>query len=249
MLKLVGSLLFGLVGLMGLVSTVAAEEKPAGVPENYRLLYSQDFGSPASVDDFLMTDSKAWRLAPASGDERAALELSRKSKYAPPHRSPVNIALLKDWTFGDCVIEADCLQTGKEYGHRDMIFVFGYQSPTQYYYTHIATKADDHANQIFIVNDAPRLKISKQSNDGNQWGLNQWRHVRIERKASDGTIKVYFDDMTKPIMVAEDKTFGAGWVGFGSFDDTGKISNIKIWGPSAEKRSAPAFAAQEKKAK
>jgi hypothetical protein len=56
--------------------------------------------------------------------------------------------------------------------------------------------------------------------------------VRLERKLSDGTIKVFFDDMIHPIMVAEDKTFGEGYIGFGSFDDTGKIDNIKIWGPA-----------------
>ena len=34
----------------------------------------------------------------------------------------------------------------KEYGHRDMVFVFGYQSPAKFYYVHIATKADPNAN-------------------------------------------------------------------------------------------------------
>ena len=32
--------------------------------------------------------------------------------------------------------------------------------------------------------------------------------------------------MTLPIMTATDKTFGDGFVGFGSFDDTGKVDNI-----------------------
>ena len=51
---------------------------------------------------------------------------------------------------------------------------------------------------------------------------------------ADGTIKVYFDDMSKPIMVAEDTNFKSGYVGFGSFDDTGMVDDIKIWGPSVE---------------
>jgi hypothetical protein len=220
--------------------SLRADEKPASVAAEYKLLYSQEFGQPESMNDFTMTDPKAWRLATADKDH-AALELLGKSKYKPPHRSPVNFALLKDLSFGDFVIDLECLQTGREYGHRDMIVVFGFQSPAKFYYTHIATKADDHANQIFIVDDAPRKKISTTSNDGNKWGLNEWRHVRVERKLADGTIKVYFEDMEKPIMVAEDKTFGVGWLGFGSFDDTGKIRNVKIWGPSVEKKEAPAF--------
>jgi hypothetical protein len=115
-----------------------------------------------------------------------------------------------------------------------MIYVFGFQNPAQYYYTHISTKEDAHANNIFIVKDAPRLKISKVTNSGNDWGLNKWHKVRLERKVAEGSVKVYFDDMSKPIMVAEDQSFGAGWIGFGSFDDTGKIAN-------SEAKAAPAF--------
>lgn len=230
---------------VGVLCSVHAEEKPADVPSNYRLLYTQDFVQPESLNDFALTDPKAWKITSAENGP-AALELLKRREYTPPHRSPFNFALLKDWMFGDFVIELDCLQTGREYGHRDMVVVFGFQNPSQFYYTHIATKGDDHANQIFIVNNAPRTKISKVSNKGNNWGLNEWRHVRVERKLADGTIKVFFEDMNTPIMVAKDETFGPGWIGFGSFDDTGKIKNVKIWGPSAEKKEAPAFLQTEK---
>lgn len=232
-----------LIGILGSFSRTTAEDRPSDLPSDYKLLYTQDFSQATALDDFQMTDAHAWKLAARTNSDRPALELVRLSKYVPPYDSPLNIALLRNWVFGDCVIDVDCLQTGKEYGHRDMIFVFGYQSPAQYYYTHIATAADDHANQIFIVDKAPRKKISQQTNAGNQWGLNEWRHVRIARNVSSGSIKVYFEDMAKPVMVAEDKTFGDGWVGFGSFDDTGKISNIKIWGKTAERKDAPAFPA------
>jgi hypothetical protein len=67
--------------------------------------------------------------------------------------------------------------------------------------------------------------------------------VRLERRVTDGTIKVYFDDMTKPVMVAEDKTFGAGYLGFGSFDDTGMIDNIRVWAPEMERRRVTFFSA------
>ncbi|MCX5938690.1 MAG: hypothetical protein NTW02_10965, partial [Cyanobium sp. LacPavin_0920_WC12_MAG_62_9] len=57
-----------------------------------------------------------------------------------------------------------------------------------------------------------------------------------------GTVQVYFDDLTHPIMTAQENTLGAGWVGFGSFDDTGKVDNIRIWAPtSPEKKAAPFF--------
>lgn len=225
-----------------LLATIAHAENPAGIPADYRLLYSQDFAQPEATKDFLMTDSSAWTVSTADG--KAALELTKQSKYEPPFRSPLNIALLSGKAFGDVIIEADCQQTGKEYGHRDMIFVYGYQDPAHFYYTHIATAGDDHAHNCFIVNGAPRLKFASDVTKGVNWGLGVWHHVRIERKATTGAVRVFFDDMEKPIMSAEEKTFAKGAIGFGSFDDTGKIANIKIWGPSIETTSTKPFPAK-----
>lgn len=124
-----------------------------------------------------------------------------------------------------------------------MVFVYGYQSPTQFYYTHIATAADNHAHNCFLVNNAPRVKFAREVTKGADWGLGVWRRVRLERKASDGTVRVFFEDMDKPIMVAEDKTFGPGAIGFGSFDDTGKIGNIRVWAKSVETKPTAPFPA------
>ena len=207
-------------------------EKPAGIPSRYNLLFEQKFDADASVKDFVFTDPKAWKWS--KEENGGALELTEQSQYTPAVRSPVNIALVADKMFTDFILEADLIQTGKEYGHRDMCLFFGFQNPTNFYYVHIATAADDHAHNVFIVKNAPRTKIAKETTKGVNWGLNAWHKVRLERKLSDGTIKVYFDDLAKPVMVAEDKTFGAGCVGFGSFDDTGKVDNLRIWGPSVE---------------
>ena len=203
------------------------------VPSGYKLLYEQTFEKADAISQFQMTDPKAWKF---SGEEKGgALELAAQSKYKPEVRSPVNIALIKDKVFGDFVLEADFIQTGREYGHRDMCIFFGFQNPAQFYYVHIATKADPNAHNIFIVNQKPRTNIAKTTTGGVDWGLNIWHKVRVERKLGTGVIKVYFDDMTIPIMVAEDKTFTEGFIGFGSFDDTGKVDNIKIWGPAPGK--------------
>jgi hypothetical protein len=61
------------------------------------------------------------------------------------------------------------------------------------------------------------------------------------RDSNSGTIELYFDDMETPIMVAEDKTFTEGYIGFGSFDDLGKVDNIRIWAPSAKEKKANIF--------
>jgi len=204
----------------------------ANVPLGYNLFYKQPFTGPEDLRDFVMTDAKAWTITTTNGI--TALDLVTQSKYTPVYRSPFNIALIADRVFTDFVLEANLMQTGKEYGHRDMCLFFGVQDPSHFYYAHVATAADDHAHNIFIVKDAPRVKIAKQTTKGVNWGLGIWHKVRLERKGSDGTTKVYFDDVTKPIMTAEDTTFKSGYVGFGSFDDTGMVTNIKIWAPSVE---------------
>lgn len=240
-MKCVLALTFFIAAAMNLSAVPPVEPlgSPPEIAPNYHLLYKQDFTSTNAWKDFVFSDPKAWKISEGNG--KRALELVQQSEYTPPFRSPVNLALIANQVFGDFVLEADLLQTSKEYGHRDMCLFYGFQSPTRFYYTHIATKADDHAHNCFVVKDAPRSKIAKETTPGFDWGQGVWHHVRLERKASDGIIRVWVDDMTKPIMSAEDKSFGAGWVGFGSFDDTGKVARIRIWGTQAKQQRVPDF--------
>ncbi|MFT4565564.1 MAG: hypothetical protein ACI9FN_000517 [Saprospiraceae bacterium] len=210
------------------INLVAQE---SSVPDNYKLVYTQDFATPQATSDFEMTDRRAWRIAKEG--ENDVLQLFGKSDYKARVRSPFNIALLKEPIVGDFVMEVKLAQSGKEYGHRDLCLFFGVNSPTDYYYVHIASITDDHANNIFIVNDEPRTKISSKTTSGTDWGpTNSWHKARVERNVTEGTIKIYFDDMSTPIMEATDTHFDKGRIGFGSFDDTGQFDEIKIWAPA-----------------
>jgi hypothetical protein len=229
------STLTSTVACIGVAVTLSAAELPNG----YKLVYEQQFNEAAALNDFRFTDPNAWTFAKTN--EISALALVKQSQYKPGVRSPVNIALIADKVFGDFVLEADLIQTGKEYGHRDMCLFFGFQSPTNFYYTHIATAADPNAHNVFIVNGAPRKNFAKETTKGVNWGLGVWHKVRLERNVTAGTIKVYFDDLTKPIMAAEDKTFSSGQIGFGSFDDTGMVDNIRIWAPGVETKPSGFF--------
>ena len=237
--------------LLGFLSIAFSFPTPGAteIPTGYKLNYQQSFNDPSSLKDFVFSDPKAWRW---TKEEKGggSLELFGKSVYEPKHRSPFNIALLADKVFGDFILEVDLLSTVKPYPHQDMCLFFGFEATNKFYYTHIAVKPDpvkkdSHAHDIFIVNDAPRLAIASEISPGVVWGDNVWHKVRVVRKVSDGSIKVYFDDMAKPIMVADDKTFGTGGIGFGSFDDMGKIDNIKIWSPSVETRKMDFFKSQQ----
>lgn len=214
-------------------------QAPPSAPAGWTLQYEQRFLSAAALKDFVMTDPSAWRFA--SDTPQGALELSQQSQYSPAVRSPVNIAMIADRQVGDFILDCDLLQTGREYGHRDMCLFFGVQNPTNFYYAHIATAADDHAHNIFIVKNAPRTKIATRTTQGVQWGLNIWHHVRLERRVDQGTIRLWFDDFTTPIMTATDTAFTTGHIGFGSFDDTGRITNIRLWAPSLERKTTGFF--------
>lgn len=135
---------------------------------------------------------------------------------------------------GDFQFTAKVLSTHPDYGHRDSVIVFGYQDPAHFYYVHLANKADDHANQIFIVNGEARRKISLTTTDGTKWD-DQWHTLRVARNVKEGTIAIYFDDLTKPVMTAKDDTFKSGQMGIGSFDDTNDWDNIELRGVEVKK--------------
>lgn len=207
--------------------TLSATDVPKEM-DGLPLAFSEDFESGA--EKWVQTDPNAWKVVEDEGDK--AYSLHQQSDYEPKVRSPKNIARIKDLDVSDFVLEARMKQTGREYGHRDMCIFFGYQDPTHFYYVHLATKADAHANSIFLVNDAPRVSIAQERTDGTDWGTG-YHTIRIERDASAGTIAVYYDDMSKPVMKTTDKTFTHGGIGFGSFDDTGMIDDVRIWGKPA----------------
>jgi hypothetical protein len=207
-------------------SALASAGGPAGLP----VLFEDDFTKGA--DRWKPTDAKAWKVIDTK--EGKAYSQFRQSDYKPKHRSPFNYSLVKDLVVGDFVLEAKVQSTVKDYGHRDMCLFFGWQSPEKFYYAHLAKKADDHANQIFLVNGAPRKKISKTTTAGTNW-TDGWHHVKVVRKVKNGSIEVYFDDLTKPAMTAVDRTFVWGQVGVGSFDDTGNWRDVRLSGVKAGK--------------
>lgn len=189
------------------------------------IVFQDDFESGLARWD--MTDPKAWKVETV--EEGHALALTASSEYEPAVRSPKSIAWAKDFSVGDFELEIKLKQTGREYGHRDLCLFFGKQDASHFYYVHLASVADDHANSIFLVNGAPRVSIAKERTDGTKW-TNGWHTVRLKRDTTSGRIEVYFDDMETPVMIAEDKTFGPGAIGLGSFDDVGQFDDLKVWG-------------------
>lgn len=184
------------------------------------------------------TDRAAWRISRDEAGKSRVLEQFQASKYEPPVRSPFNIALAGKVDVSDLVLDVKVRSTGRDYGHRDLCFIFGYEDPSHFYYVHLAKAADEHANSIFLVNGAPRVSIAESRTSGTAW-TDGWHHVRIVRHVQDGLIQVFFDDMNKPVMIAHDQHFRHGRVGIGSFDDTGMFDEIEVRGISSRAASTP----------
>lgn len=207
------------------ISSIHAAEPNTELP----LILTEDFES-GSLSRFSATDPNAWKIEEVSGSKVA--HQFRQSDVVTRVRCPFNRAVIRGTTVGDFQFDVDLQSTTKDYPHRSMCLIFGYQDPSHFYYVHLGQKADDHANQIFIVNGTPRVKISKTSTDGTPWD-DKWHHVRIRRTIETGDIQIYFDNLQTPVMTANDKTFTWGEVGIGSFDDTGRFDKLELRGVPA----------------
>ena len=216
------------VSLLLLIAAAGCTSQEKACTGTMPLLFQSDF-EDGSLDGWEATDAAAWRIEGESGGKMLAL--FGQSNYEPKVRSPLNINLIRDVSVGSFTLELKMLSTTKDYGHRDMCLFFGHQGPSRFYYVHIANVSDAHANSIFIVDDKPRVSIAKTRTEGTKWDDN-WHTVKLVRDVDKGTIEVFYDGNREPIMTAVDHRFKWGRIGVGSFDDTGRYDDIRLWGVS-----------------
>src|SRR5947209_12673700 len=84
------------------------------------LVFEEDFSKGA--ERWKPTDPDAWKVIDTKKGK--AYSQFKQSKYKPPHRSPLNIALVQDLLLADFVLEADVRSTARDYDHRDMCLFF-----------------------------------------------------------------------------------------------------------------------------
>ncbi len=210
--------------LLGLLATHSA------FADDLPLVFEDDFEAPI-LSTWRATDPTAWMIETV--DRGTVLSQHRASVVQTPVRSPFNRIVVDGLNVTNFQLDVDVQSTIPDYGHRDMCVFFGYQDPAHFYYVHLGKEADDHANQIFIVNEAPRTKISLTSTTGTPWD-DEWHHIRVTRNVDSGRIEIFFDDLETPAMTAEDQTFTWGTVGVGTFDDTGRFDNFQLRGRLAD---------------
>lgn len=142
-------------------------------------------------------------------------------------RKPAALAILRTKPLRDFDLNVQLRSTtSSTQTNRDLIIVFGHQSPTRFYYVHLSAIRDAVHNGIFLVADADRRRIDTLSNTTPLTDQN-WHTVRLERRAT-GQVRVFVDSSLEPIMLALDTTFTTGLIGLGSFDDTGEFRGFEV---------------------
>jgi len=179
-------------------------------------------------DAWSFGDPSAWSWSKDEGT--TVLSLTKQSNFKPKVRSPFNLAWLKtgDWTSFTLTVEARL--TKFDEGNNDLCLAFARQDDTRFYYAHLGEKADEVHHQIHLVDHADRRKITATRTVGTPWKPGVWHKLKLVHDTTAGSIEVFFDDMTKPVLTAQDKTLDHGWIGLGSFDDLGQFRNLVIEG-------------------
>ena len=185
--------------------------------------FSDDF--EAGLSGWEILDPGTWRLAERDGSTVAEIT-KRSSEYEPPVRSPRHVALMKEVEVGSFELTFRVKSTKDTGGHRDCCVFFNYRDDQHFYYVHLGAKPDPHSGQIMIVNEAPRLALTKNKR-ATPWD-DQWHDVKLTRDVNSGDIAIYFDDMERPHMHVNDKTFVQGRIGLGSFDDLNAFDDVVL---------------------
>ena len=189
-----------------------------------QLVFEEDFEK--GIDRWELTDPGAWEIFEKDGNHSFGLN-KRISNYTPKVRSPHNIALIKDLREGSFVLTFKVRSTNDTGNHRDCCVFFCHQDAEHFYYVHLGAKPDPASGQIMIVNGEPRRPLTENKKDV-PWD-DAWHQVKLVRESESGMIEIYFDDMTKPHMSVNDKTFGTGRIGIGSFDDMNEFDEIRLY--------------------
>lgn len=168
--------------------------------------------------------SGTWRI------NAGKLILSKAGTPSGPIRRPAALAILKTIPLRHASVEAEIRSTASpDVVRRDLDIIVGYESPSRFYYVHLAGVSDNVHNGIFLVNNADRVRIDSGTAQPQLTDF-AWHRVRVERDGRSGRIAVYMDGSRIPALQAIDTAIVRGRVGFGSFDDTGEFRNIKIDG-------------------
>ena len=163
-------------------------------------------------------------------EKNGIVSLVETRQEARPFRRPYQVGYIRTDTFlqdFEYSAQVKCTDPKLKKG-RDVLIVFGYQSPNRFYYVHLSNDyAAGYHNGIFLVNNSERKRIDKEGIAGPTPTLItdlNWHNILVKRM--NGNTSIAVDGQL--LMTTDDKTIDRGYVGFGSFDDTGEIRNVEL---------------------
>ncbi len=215
---------------------------PEGVPSDFTLQLDLPFSTPDSLTTALLAaNPSAWKIE----DGSLSFAGTGYTAPAPVNESLTSFAIVKTLKLSSFVLDVELQQTNPDAAqpHRDLCIVFGASDDRHFYYAHIAATHDERSHNVHLIDNAPRKPLTVTNDGGIAWGpAGTWHAFRLVRDVESGRIAVYADnDLQQPILTASDKTFGSGYVGFGTFQDSGKLRNLKVWAKAAEQADAGSF--------
>src|SRR5215213_9581097 len=158
--------------------------------------------------NWTFADPAAWVFSKEAG--HSVLTLKQQQNFKPTVRSPFNIAWLKTTEWKSFTLTVEGQLTKFDAGNNDLCIAFARQDDTRFYYAHLGEKADAIHHQIHIVDRADRRAITATRTEGSPWLPDRWHRLKVVHDTVTGKIAVYFDDMAKPVLTAEDKTLNGG---------------------------------------
>jgi len=194
----------------------------AGVALPAQTALKPEFADARGLTQWDIDGSGQWRM---SGN---VLQLHTAGVPAGPIRKPAAVAIFKSAPVADFTLEVDVRSTAPvDLDVRDVLLIFGYQSPTRFYYVHLSKRTDAVHNGIFLVNDADRKRLDLPTSVGRLVDQ-QWHRIRLVRETAGGQIRVFFGSDPNPVLSAVDATLTSGRVGVGSFDETAEFRAMEL---------------------
>ena len=183
-----------------------------------------DLAAPNAIGQFTLDGSGTWEV------KDKMLVLTKAGTPGGPIRRPAALAVLKSEPLTKATVQVEMRSTApEEVKNRDLEIIFGYESPSRFYYVHLAGITDPNHNGIFLVDNKDRRRIDDGTTPP-QLKDREWHRVRLERDGATGRIDIFVDGSTQPVLRATDRTIASGRVGLGSFDDTGEFRALSVTG-------------------
>ena len=183
-----------------------------------------NLGTADAINQFTLDGSGTWEV------KDKMLVLTKAGTPAGPIRRPAALAVLMSEPLTKATVQVEMRSTApEEVKNRDLEIIFDYQSPSRFYYVHLAGITDPNHNGIFLVDNKDRRRIDDGSTPP-QLKDREWHRVRLERDGASGRIDIFVDGSKQPVLRATDSTIPSGRVGLGSFDDTGEFRAFSVKG-------------------